>query len=461
MNEEIDEGEFYHQDFTTASEWEIFIARMEEIIHDWEKQDSKKEGDLTGDWVIRLERIQFADVEFNFAAYKNMSGVNEIVQEAGESSDEVSDENIALSCLHDSKYDFVPFNGKDTTSLENSIQYWYGLQHFIILSPSHNMGINNESQIKILLSSVNIVLSNTGCALPIFVQIREKWQRCFLGVYENNGISSNFEMVHLKKGPQHCKYLTGLLDLFKTKISSPLPLDIVTLSVQLSYHLNNWMSSSWSQDFHDENILNISSMSKLRFGVSFDPISELVLNTTWLELPEQLVVDSENYSDFDPMQAPNWSAMVTMVGFPATMLSECLTEFYNLLSVNSSLEDILGDLISSNTDSSNPLDLLTESKIPTITSVIKKAAGQTRRKISKTNAPITEDTLVTILYYLFPDAVEDSKNPYNQTSSKETSCESSFGPVSILKNILFDLRLSVFFESHWNCYRTSKNIRLK
>lgn len=440
MNEEIDEGEFYHQDFTTASEWEIFIARMEEVIHDWEKQDRKNEGDAAGDWSIKLERIQFADVEFNFGVYKNVSGTGETVLESGESSAEVGVENRAISCLNDSKYDFVAFNGKDTASLENSIQYWYGLQHFIILSPSHNLPINNESHIKILLSSVNIVLSNTGCALPIFVQIREKWQRCVFGVYENNGIRTNFEMVHLKKGPQHCKYLTGLLDLFKTKISSPIPLDIVTLSVQMSYHLNNWMSSNWSQDFHEENILNISSMSKLRFGVSFDPISELVLNTTWLELPEQLVVDSENYSDFDPMQAPNWSAIVTMVDAPATMLSECLTEFYNLLSVNSSLEEILGDLISSsNSDSSNPLDLLTESKIPTITSVIKKAAGQTRRKISKTNAPITEETLVTILYYLFPDAVEDSKNPYNQASSKESNCESSFGPVSVFKVILLDL----------------------
>lgn len=32
--EEIDDNEFFHQDFTTATEWEIFISRLEEIFHE-------------------------------------------------------------------------------------------------------------------------------------------------------------------------------------------------------------------------------------------------------------------------------------------------------------------------------------------------------------------------------------------------------------------------------------------
>lgn len=35
MAEEIDDNEFFQQDFTTASEWEIFNARLEEIFHEW------------------------------------------------------------------------------------------------------------------------------------------------------------------------------------------------------------------------------------------------------------------------------------------------------------------------------------------------------------------------------------------------------------------------------------------
>lgn len=35
MNEEIDEYDIYHQDFTTVSEWEVFVARIEEVLIDW------------------------------------------------------------------------------------------------------------------------------------------------------------------------------------------------------------------------------------------------------------------------------------------------------------------------------------------------------------------------------------------------------------------------------------------
>lgn len=35
--QEIDESEFFHQDFSTASEWESFNARLEETFHEVEK----------------------------------------------------------------------------------------------------------------------------------------------------------------------------------------------------------------------------------------------------------------------------------------------------------------------------------------------------------------------------------------------------------------------------------------
>ncbi|GLV38850.1 RAB3 GTPase activating protein catalytic subunit 1 [Carabus blaptoides fortunei] len=66
-----------------------------------------------------------------------------------------------------------------------------------------------------------------------------------------------------------------------------------------------------------------------------------------------------------------------------------------------------------------------KSRIPTIASVIKRAAGH-KLKVSKANAPIADDALVTILYYLFPDAEEHSKMPYCQPGNKENTSESSF-----------------------------------
>jgi hypothetical protein len=45
--------------------------------------------------------------------------------------------------------------------------------------------------------------------VPVFVQIHEPQQHYYMGVCEVKGIQSEFEMVHLKRTPAHCKYLTG------------------------------------------------------------------------------------------------------------------------------------------------------------------------------------------------------------------------------------------------------------
>lgn len=398
MNEEIDDGEFYHHDFTTASEWEIFIARMEEILHEWKLQEIRHDPNVTNEeeWSIKTEIINFADVQFVITQYKH-NVVNKKKLSLDDNEKDIID-------VFNTAYDFVTFKHENST-MDYSLFYWYGLHHFITLSTAHNLAINNESQIKMLLSSINIVISNSCCDVPIFVQIREKWQRCYQGVQEINGIRTSFEMIHLRKGPQHCKYLTGLLDLFKTKISSIIPLEPVSVSVQLAFTLNNWMSHIWPNDAHIENI-DADDIVRLQFGVNREPINELILNASWSELPEHLIVDSENYSDFDPLQAPAWTVRAKMAEYPVCLLSECVTEFAQLYNNQATLRDVLGDIIpSGNPVGNNPLDILTESPVPTISTVVKKATGE--RKSQKKTTPLEEEILMTILYFLFPDAEVD------------------------------------------------------
>ena len=63
------------------------------------------------------------------------------------------------------------------------------------------------------ISYLDNILSNTVLIslsqVPVFVQIHEPRQNYFVGVCEVKGIRSEFEMVHLKRTPPHCKYLTG------------------------------------------------------------------------------------------------------------------------------------------------------------------------------------------------------------------------------------------------------------
>lgn len=56
----------YHHDFTTASEWEVFVARLEEIIREWKLPHIKnysvlKKGDLSNmPWEETFENLHFA-----------------------------------------------------------------------------------------------------------------------------------------------------------------------------------------------------------------------------------------------------------------------------------------------------------------------------------------------------------------------------------------------------------------
>lgn len=54
--------------------------------------------------------------------------------------------------------------------------------------------------------------------LPVFVQIQHKWRRMYAGECQGPGLRTDFEMVHLRKVPSQYNHLSGLLDVFKSKI---------------------------------------------------------------------------------------------------------------------------------------------------------------------------------------------------------------------------------------------------
>ncbi|CAG9825552.1 unnamed protein product [Phaedon cochleariae] len=413
MNEEIDESEFYHQDFTTASEWEVFMARMEEIINQWKTDDMKNEKitDIINVWDIRSEKLTFADTDFLLHAYK----MDIETPDNSESSDEIEKQNdIPI----DSLYDFELYN-ENNNNVHSCLSTWYGLKEYIVLAPTNNVNITSENKIKILLSSAYIVSNNTNCGIPIFVQIRERWQNCYLGVFENEAIRTNFEMVHLNKGPPQCSYLNGLLDLFKTKIMSPCNIENILVSVQMTYTLTDFGNFIWKQELL-EGDFDTESLFILPFGVSVDPINSIILKATWSHLPDHLIIDSEIYSDLDPIAAPKWSCSANITYEPVCLLGEALSEFFQNLSNNSSIYNVLGDFAASLSMDSNPLDLLTEPAVPAITALLSRAARHSLSRNRRANPPINESVLVPMLYFLFPDADEKSTYPYGWREDNES-----------------------------------------
>lgn len=152
--EEIDDNEFYQQDFTTASEWEIFNARLEEQFHEWklpfvETKENLKKNELSlCDWNIVKETVFFADSELVIARYCANTATHSTTPEKQMSQtcqafkDLVSLENNF--CVLDEKSDKI-----------HPIARFYGLRDFVVVYPTKK-SITNESQIRVLLSSIHI-----------------------------------------------------------------------------------------------------------------------------------------------------------------------------------------------------------------------------------------------------------------------------------------------------------------
>ncbi|KZC08463.1 Rab3 GTPase-activating protein catalytic subunit [Dufourea novaeangliae] len=420
-NVEIED--FYHHDFTTASEWEVFIARLEEIMHEWKLTSTKigrclKSGDFVNcQWNENSEKLHFADSEFTLKHFKLKLENGDIDSPLDENEEE------KVQCHRDVINTSNDFARMDENHLE--IACYYGIREFLVLQSTKRESVTDETKIKILLSSLTIAAANANCDIPTLVQVQESWQKMYLGTSIGKGICSHFDMVHLKKIPPHCKYLTGLLALFKQKAgeSCGVRLDPVMISVRFSYLLKDWTTSTWTQeppdfDFMQGETLGVAELGKLPFGATYDPIAELHLFTTWPEMLESVVIDSEGFTDLEPQLALEWSVQVTMISSPACLLGEYLTDFLHVCNNPKTIVDLLGDAViysqQEEQSLSSVFNILTESRIPTISAVVSKA---TPKKNTNVEGPIQEEILLSILYFLFPDADKNTKTPYGDVST--------------------------------------------
>ncbi|XP_078043927.1 RAB3 GTPase activating protein subunit 1 isoform X2 [Augochlora pura] len=413
-NVEIED--FYHHDFTTASEWEVFVARIEEIMHEWKLPNKKigrclKPGDFVNcQWEENSEKLHFADAEFVLKHFRLK------LEEPDEDINQEDTEEEKLQCHNDAMNISNDFCRLEQNHLE--IARYYGVREFLVLQSTKKESVTDETKIRILLSSLAIAASNANCDICTLVQVQEPWQKMYLGTSIGKGITTHLDMVHLKKIPPHCKYLTGLLALFKQKIGEGcgVRLDSVMISARFSYLLKDWTTSTWTQeppdfDFMQGETLGVAELGKLPFGATYDPIAELHLFTTWPEMSDNVVVDSESFTDLEPQHAPEWSVQVNMVSSPVCLLGEYLSNF-------KSIADLQGDLVMfpQNEDQSlsSVFNILTESRIPKISTVVSKA---TAKKNKSMEGPIQEEILLSLLYFLFPDADENSKAAYGDVST--------------------------------------------
>lgn len=195
MSEEIDDNEFFQQDFTTASEWEIFFARLDEIFHEWKLPyiDTNVEK-LTDnqlafcEWTTQNEAVFFADVELNITRHCAIIPIKNDEDsgndEAAATSTKPASSDIrkcrAFVDIMALENNFCVLDEKSDEAI-HPLARWYGLRDFVIVSPAQK-SIINESQIRILMSSIHIAVAENNCEVPVFVQALDKKQHVYLGI---------------------------------------------------------------------------------------------------------------------------------------------------------------------------------------------------------------------------------------------------------------------------------------
>ncbi|XP_005348353.1 rab3 GTPase-activating protein catalytic subunit [Microtus ochrogaster] len=409
-------------DFTTASEWERFISKVEEVLNDWKLignslgQPLEKGIFTSGTWEERSDEISFADFKFSITHHYLVQESTDKEGKDEESEDAIPQSMQDLLCMNN---DFPP--------RAHCLVRWYGLREFVVIAPAaQSDAVLSESKCNLLLSSISIALGNTGCQVPLFVQIHHRWRRLYMGECQGPGVRTDFEMVHLRKVPNQYTHLSGLLDIFKSKIGCPLtPLPPVSIAIRLTYVLQDWQQYFWPQQPPDIDALvggEVGGLEfgKLPFGACEDPISELHLATTWPHLTEGIIVDNDVYSDLDPVQAPHWSVRVRKADNPQCLLGDFVTEFLKICRRKESTDEILGRSTFEEegrevADITHALSKLTEpAPVPIHKLSVSNMVYTAKKKIRKhrgEESPLNNDVLNTILltlYNQFKSAPSDS-----------------------------------------------------
>ncbi|KMY87498.1 uncharacterized protein Dsimw501_GD22903, isoform B [Drosophila simulans] len=421
MAEEIDDNEFYRENFSADSDWEVFNAQLGEILQKWdvsadsETRNLKSEEIFSCNWKVERERLDMLrngiEVEYHQAILED--------EELARAEAKESTCLQRTSCHHDLMSTGNSFGPPIRSSQElHILARIYGLRRFIVLHPV-NPTLNymkSTSEFNFFLSAVAVVSAEVQSVVPIFVQIYDPKWNYFTGVALAPALRTNFRLIGLEKAPPECRFLMGLLTLFREKVPTSYS-QAAMISVCTTYALDTMrirmpMYVPFDHGLSSEDIvvdgevshLEIQQFCALPHGYKPESRTEIYLVYTWPELSEHVAFDSEQRSDFVPTKAPLGKIYLSVEA--SSYLSCCLRDYQSVAEVTRSLESFVGRNFSGTSSgaeaASNPLDRITEHKLTKRRErsfELPAQAGLTKRL----PGPMTESELSELLAYLFPD----------------------------------------------------------
>ncbi|CAF3682762.1 unnamed protein product [Rotaria sordida] len=338
-------------DYTTASDWERFIARIEEILSEWKlngPETSNTEIDFAdGDWIERNEALEFGDRSYTIIHFSL-----QIPETTSSSLPTENNPQMTTSSTFEKQTFIPPRAMADMMSRRNDfpshspfLSHWFGLREFLILSPKRNTDpIIDESRANLLLSSTAIAVSNVGCNVPIFIRVQHEWRNIFIGLCEGSGLRTHFNICYLKSAPHQYRHLAGLLEIFKSKLGSQISNDIVIMvAVRFTYVLREFESTS-SRQVLSQDETGMPILINLPFGSLYDPVSGLHLSCTWPIFSEEGVTENDDCNDFDPIRSQQWAIGVTLLEDLPVLLSDAVQKYLNLSTKRETVEQLLGKI---------------------------------------------------------------------------------------------------------------------
>jgi len=445
-----DEEVFEITDFTTVTDWERFSAQIEEIVGEWQLNHYIKfipllKNELaTGDWEVKTSVVKFASVAFQLTLHRLKQRENTEQYQ----TDDLDDEKI------------LPQYADDMMNIDNDfpprahcLARWYGLRCFMVLQPSETNESINYTKINLLMGSVNTALHNTSCDVPLFIQVKESWHRLYVGSALSQGIRSNFEVASLKRTPPQYSSLSGLVQVFRTKLKNLASFnpDDIKISARVAYTLANWgKDKKWpvKQDVNEM----ASNFSRIANGCVEDPISQLQLNATWNSTSHAAIHDNDVARGFDALVAHEWSVRLRYADDFPCLLEYSLGELVKVYDSLDTMKDLMAHFTRSGQndvqDVGHALEKLTEnttkfdkvlpglvsprlaegiSKVYNHSSNFLKKGANTLGRITANGERIPRNVIHSFLSFLFsPEQVEKTLTNIDLCSELKSAPRGSF-----------------------------------
>lgn len=331
---ETNDDIFEINDFTVVTKLEGFIISIESILQNADSWPTESEiaNVNTATSILHKKETQqifFDKIEFQLDYYYDLRRKKIKINNE-------KNENILMHCNeagHELIYSELDFNEFSSISLN------FGVFHYIVLSPKNSENIiTADTNLNTILSAVNVALINSQCNIPFFIQINKKSRELYVGVSQNRNIRIEFNNSQIKEPLYIHKYLNGLVDMFKQQVNLSFPIEQkIYVSIQLNFIYQkesslpsiNDKNEKEDLDQKSDDILVSLNNSKYVVGADLNPIKNLKLSVFWKNIDANILIESEDYIDLDPLNTSKWFVSLTFNQDSMYLLSSKLTNILN------------------------------------------------------------------------------------------------------------------------------------